>query len=41
MRFKTLSVLIAELSLCYHMAHDMLYVMSAVSLARDLHTIAP
>ena len=36
----TLSNLIAELSLCI-MAHDMLLVMSARCVARDLHTIAP
>ena len=37
----TLSCLIAELSLPYHVAHDMSHVISAGCVARDLHTIAP
>ena len=41
MRFKTISNLIAELSLSYHVAHGILHVISALCAARDLHTIAP
>ena len=36
-----LSNTIAELSLPYHMAHDMLHVISARRVARALHTVGP